>query len=133
MYRSKKSKLNLSSSSEDFAIYLEDPSLIDQFHKLSTIELVPGRFVKFSDLADYNLGNIFMETGLLELYDVENKTPHYPTLILLFFTNLTRASTLNNKDILKTLVKGIEIKLSPKSIGKILNIPFEGVDLDEVD
>jgi hypothetical protein len=37
------------------------------------------------------------------------------------------------KPVLVSLVKGIEIKLTPQIIGKILNVPYKGEFLDEID
>ena len=34
---------------------------------------------------------------------------------------------------LSTLVKGVEIKLTPKSLGRILHIPFHGLTLSEIE
>jgi len=132
MSRAKKTKLNPSSSSEDLTIYLRDPALLDKFHKYCSLDISPGRFVKFDDLADYNLHNLFNNTGLLDLYDVGNLSPHYPNLIFLFFTNLEYETSTTNRCYLSSLVKGIEIKLTPKIIGKILNIPSSGAHLTDI-
>ena len=34
--------------------------------------------------------------------------------------------------LLSTLVNGVDIELTPKSLGKILNIPYQGLTLNEV-
>jgi len=133
MFRAKKAKMTASSSTEDFTIYLRDPSLLENFHKFYVLNIAPGRFVKFSDLADYNLARIFSDTGLLDLYDCDNLTYYYPNLIYLFFTNLICDTSMAKKPVLVSLVTGIEIKLTPQIIGKILNVPYKGEFLDEID
>jgi hypothetical protein len=130
--RAKKTKLNPSSSTEDLTIYLRDPSLIIKFHKYCALDILPGRFVKFDDLAEFQIHKYFDNTGLLDLCDIDNLSFHYPNLIYLFYTNLSLESSTTNIDFISSLVKGIEIKLTPKDIGDILHIPSDGASLTEV-
>ena len=132
MSRSKKTKLNPSTSSEDLSIYLRDPSLIDKFNSYRTLDILPGRFVKFTDLAEYQLHTYFDNAGLLDLCSIDSLSFHYPNLIYLFYTNLELESSINNVDLLSSLVKGIEIKLTPQIIGDILQIPSSGFSLQDV-
>lgn len=45
---------------------------------------------------------------------------------------MSRIESPNNNDVISTLVKGIEIELTLKTLGQILNIPYKGVPLDKV-
>ena len=64
---------------------------------------------------------------------MDYKTVYYPSLIYLFFTNISYHNATTDIEYLKTLVKGIEIGLTSKSIGKFLQIPCKGLDLSGID
>jgi len=55
MSRSKKSKFTPSSSSSqtDFRIFLKNPTLEDDYLRISQLEILPGRFVKYEDFHEY--------------------------------------------------------------------------------
>ena len=50
----------------------------------------------------------------------------------LFYTNLTYEDNDDNVHIY-SLVKGVHIKLSPKSLRRILSIPYHGLSLNDID
>jgi len=45
--------------------------------------------VKFSDFLEYDIALYLQQAGLCDLFSIESKQVYYPTLIYLFFTNLT--------------------------------------------
>jgi len=53
-------------------------------------------------------------------------------LIHLFYTNLTFEDNDDNVHIYSP-VKGVHIKLSPKSLGRILFIPYHDLSLNDID
>ena len=53
-------------------------------------------------------------------------------MIHLFYTNLSYEDNDDNVQ-LSTLIKGVDIKLAPKSLGRILNISYHGLNLSEID
>ena len=79
----------------------------------------------------YDIVSYLQNCGLFHMFSTEFKQGYYPFLIYLFYTNLTYED--NEDDVhIYSLVKGINIKLSPKSIGRILSIPFHGLLLDDI-
>ena len=105
-------------------IYLRDPETLPDFVKLSKLEISPGSFVNFSDFCSYNLASCFEQAGLYDLFSVENKIFYCPSLATMFYANLTLTTNARtNSSMISTLVKGKEIKLSPKAIGKC-NLQF---------
>jgi hypothetical protein len=133
MSRSKKTKPNPSTSPEDLSIYLRESSLIPRFNKFRALDIFPGRFVQFDDFGEFQLEHLFQRVGLLDLCSVDTIVPYYPNLICLFYTNTTVEALLVGGDkVLSSLVKGIEVKLTPAIIGDILDIPCTGIQLHEV-
>jgi len=57
---------------------------------------------------------------------------YYPFLLHLFYTNLTYE---DNDDTVQlcSLVKGVHIKLTPKSLGRILSIPYHDLSLSDIE
>ena len=55
--KSKKSKFTPSSSSsqKDFRVFLKNPTLEDDYLRISQLEILPGRFVKYEDFNDYDI------------------------------------------------------------------------------
>ena len=45
--------------------------------------------MKFSDFLEYDIALYLQQAGLCDLFSIESKQVYYPTLIYLFFTNLT--------------------------------------------
>ena len=50
----------------------------------------------------------------------------------LFYTNLNFEDNDDNVQ-LSTLVKGVDIKLTPKSLGRIFHIPYHGLTLSKIE
>ena len=65
-------------------------------------------------------------TGLYELFSTKFKQGFYPSLIYLFFTNLTYKDD-DNSELFSTIVKETEIELSSRSLGKIFHISYRGL------
>ncbi|WP_206516582.1 hypothetical protein, partial [Mesorhizobium sp. Primo-A] len=72
-----------------------------------------------------NSFSAFQFPELLKAQHVEEfigyKGPVYPDLVRVFYCNLTQ-----DGNVLVSRVKGKTIRLNTKTIGEILNIPFEG-------
>jgi len=66
------------------------------------------------------------------MFSFESKHGYYPSLIYLFYTNLSYEDN-NDNVLLIILVKGIEIKLTSKSLSHILNILYHGLTLSEIE
>jgi len=66
------------------------------------------------------------------MFSSESKQGYYPSLIYLFYTNLSYEDNDDNVQ-LTTLVKGNEIKLTPKSLGRIINISYHSLNLSEIE
>ena len=133
MSKSKKTKFTPSSSTSqvDFKKFLKNPGLEADYIRLSSLDIIPGRFVKYEDFSQYDIMSYLRNCGLFNMFSTDFKQAYYPFLIYLFYTNLTFED--NEDDVhIYSLVKGINLKLSPKSIGRILSIPFHGLLLDEI-
>jgi len=65
------------------------------------------------------------------MFSYESKQGYYPFLIHLFYTILNFEDNDDNFQ-LSTLVKGVNIKLTPISLDRILNIPYHGLNLSEI-
>jgi len=68
MSKSKKFKLNPSSSTKNFEVYLWNPLLATDYPRLSSLENVLERFTSFSNFANYNLSSYFEQCGLFKLF-----------------------------------------------------------------
>jgi len=66
------------------------------------------------------------------MFSTDSRQGYYPLLIHLFYTNLTYEDNDDNVHIY-SLVKGVHIKLSPKSLGRILLISYHGLSLNDID
>ena len=120
MSRSKKIKLkpSYSSSQTDFRAFLKNPALEDDFLRISSLEILPGRFVIYEDFNDYDIVSYLQNCGLYHMFSTDSGQDYYPFLIHLFYTNLTYED--NEDDVhIYSMVKGVNIKLSPKSLGRI--------------
>ena len=91
MSRSKKTKFTPSSSSSqvDFRAFLKNPALEDDFLRISSLEILPGRFVKYEDFNDYDIVSYLQNCGLYHMFSTDSRQGYYPFLIHLFYTNLT--------------------------------------------
>jgi len=85
---------------------------------LSQLEIIPRCFVNYSDFTEYDISSYLLQTGLHDMFSFESRQGYYPSLIYLFYTNLNYEDNDDNI-ILSTLVKGIEIKMTPRSLGRI--------------
>jgi len=91
MSRSKKIKFTPSSSSShsDFRAFLKNPALEDDFLRISSLEILPGRFVIYEDFNDYDIVSYLQNCGLYHIFCTNSRQGYYPFLIHLFYTNLT--------------------------------------------
>ena len=80
--------------------------------------------MNFNDFIEYDISSYLQNTGLYDLFLIDQKQGYYPSLTYLFFTNLIYKDD-DNSVLLSTLVNGIDIELTPKSLGKILNIRYQ--------
>ena len=65
------------------------------------------------------------------MFSSDSRQGYYPFLIHLFYTNLTYED--NEDDVhIYSMVKGINIKLSPKSIGRIFLISYHGLSINDI-
>ena len=91
MFRSKKTNFTPSSSSSqaDFRAFLKNPALEDDFLRISSLEIFPGRFVKYEDFNEYDIVSYLQNCGLYHMFSTDSRQGYYPFLIHLFYTNLT--------------------------------------------
>ena len=118
MLRSKKTKFIPSSSSAqtDFRFFLKNPTLNDDSLRLSQLEILPGRFVNYEDFHEYDIELFLQKPRLHTMFFTESRQGYYLFLLHLVYTNFTYE---DNDDIvqLSSLVKGVHVKLTPKSLG----------------
>jgi len=107
MSRVKKAKFTASSST-DFKAFLKNPGLEPDYQRISQLEIIPSRFVNFNDFMKYDITSYLQNTGLYELFSIEDKQGYHLSLIYLFFTNLTYEDDDNSVK-LSTLVNGVDI------------------------
>jgi len=94
----------------------------------------PWNFVNFPDFITYDHASYFEHGGLFDLLSMDYKIAYYPSLIRLFFTNMTHHhNTKTDFQSLKTLVKDTNIELTSKSIDKILQIPYKGLKISYIE
>jgi len=133
MSRSKKIKFTPSSSSSqtDFRAFMKNPALEDDFLRISSLEILPGRFVKYEDFNDYDIVSYLQNCGLYHMFSTDSRQGYYPFLIHLFYTNLTYED--NEDDVhIYSMVKGVNIKLSPKSLDRIFSIPYHDLSINDI-
>jgi len=73
MSRSKKIKFIPSSSSSqaDFRAFLKNPALEDDFLRISSLEILLSRFVKFEDFNDYDIVSYLQNCGLCHMFPID--------------------------------------------------------------
>ena len=73
MSRSKKTKFTPGSSSStiDFRKFLKNPDLEADYLRLSTLDIIPGRYIKYDDFYDYDIMSFLRNCGLY------NVTPRF--------------------------------------------------------
>ena len=74
MSRSKKAKFSASTSASqtDFRVFLKNSTLED-YLRLSQLEILPGRFVNYDDFVKYNISSYLCHTGLHAMFSFESK------------------------------------------------------------
>ena len=85
----------------------------------------PGRSVNFSQLQHFGFEELFGQMGWLPVVTISE--PVFPTLVRAFYS---RATYGLGGPVLST-VRGVEIRLSPESICRILDIPSVGLRVYE--
>ena len=75
MSRAKKLKFlaSTSSSQTNFRVFLKNPTLEDDYVRLSQLEILPGRFVKYDDFTEYNISSYLHQTGLHTMFSIDYK------------------------------------------------------------
>nr|CAN62461.1 hypothetical protein VITISV_035912 [Vitis vinifera] len=106
----------LFSSNEDYQCYKQ---------KFAQRKVVPGRSVNFSQLQHFGFEGLFGRMGWLPIVTISE--PVFPTLVRAFYS---RATYGLGGPVLST-VRGVEIRLSPESICRILDIPSVGLRVYE--
>ena len=56
---------------------------------MTSLEILPGRFVKYEDFNDYDIVSYLQNCGLYHMFSTDSRQGYYPFLIHLFYTNLT--------------------------------------------
>ena len=89
--------------------------------KFAQRKVVPGRSINFSQLQHFRFEGLFNRMGWLPVVTISE--PIFPTLVWVFYSRVTYGL---GGPVLST-VRGVEIKLSPKSICRILDILSVGL------
>ena len=108
--------MTLFSSIEDYQRYKQ---------KFAQRKVVPGRSVNFSQLQHLGFEGLFRRMGRLPVVMISELI--FPNLVRAFYSQATYGL---GGPVLST-VRGVEIKLSPKSICRILDIPSVGLRVYE--
>ena len=106
----------LFSSNEDYQRYKE---------KFAQRKVIPGRSVNFSQLQHFGFEGLFGRMGWLPVVTISE--PIFPTLVRAFYSR----ATYEVRGPVLSLVRGVEIRLSPESICRILDIPSVGLRVYE--
>ena len=106
----------LFSSNEDYQRYKQ---------KFAQRKVIPGRSVNFSQLQHFDFERLFGRMGWLPVVTISE--PVFPTLVRAFYS---RATYGLGGPVLSTM-RGFEIRLSPESICRILDIPSIGLRVYE--
>ena len=106
----------LLSSNKDYQRYKQ---------KFAQRKVVPGRSVNFSQLQHFGFEGLFGRMGWLPVVTISE--PVFPTLVRAFYS---RATYGVGGPVLST-VRDVEIRLSPESICRILDIPSVGLHVYE--
>ena len=65
------------------------------------------------------------------MFSTDSRQGYYHFLIHLFYTNLTYED--NEDDVhIYSMVKGVNIKLSPKSLGRIFSVPYYSLSFNDI-
>ena len=93
--------------------------------KFSHRKVVPGRNINFSQLQHFDFEGLFARMGWLPLVTISE--PIFPTLVRAFYSRVTYG---HGGPIVST-VRGVQIKLDPESICRILDIAPVGLRVYE--
>ena len=93
--------------------------------KFAQRKVVPGRSVNFSQLQHFGFEELFSWMGWLPVVTISK--PIFLTLVWAFYSRVTYGL---GGPVLST-VRGVEIRLSPESICRILDIPLIGLRVYE--
>jgi len=129
--KTKFSASSFSSKFTDFRAFLKIPILEADYLHIAQLEIIPDHFANFTDFIEYDISSYLQQTGLYELFFINSKQGYYSSLIYLFFTNLIYED--DDFAMLSTLFNGIDIDLTPKSLGNILNILSQCLALNEIE
>ena len=101
-----------------------------EYYDYLRLNMAYERFVKFSDFGDFNLEEIFEKCGLDKFLSISHKYDEiYPEILAMFYANMKR----EEKKIIKTTIHRVQVTISLKEIGEILEIPSNGIRLEEVE
>ena len=93
--------------------------------KYAQRKVVPGRSINFSQLKYFGFEAIFGRMRWLPVVTISE--PIFPTLIRTFYSRVTYGV----RGPITSIVRGVEITLSPESICRILDIPSVGLRVYE--
>ena len=89
--------------------------------KFAQRKVVPGKSINFSQLQYFGFEGLFSRMGWLPVVTIFE--PIFPTLVWAFYSRVTYGL---EGSVIST-VRGVKIRLSPKSICRILDIPSVGL------
>jgi len=127
----KRPRTSSSNPDTSYLEYLRSPNLSKAFTQFSSKDVHQERFVNFNDFPNYDISNLFNQTGLRFIFSLDNKVACYPFLVMLFYTNLQATSPPPTRYI-ETIVKNITIKLTPTQLGTLLRVPTTGATLQSI-
>ena len=52
---------------------MKNPILEDDYLRLSQLEILPGRFVNYSNFAEYDISSYLLQTDLHDMFSFESK------------------------------------------------------------
>nr|CAN79914.1 hypothetical protein VITISV_027399 [Vitis vinifera] len=93
--------------------------------KFAHRKVIPGKSINFSQFQHFGFKGLFSRMGWLPIVTIFE--PIFPTLVRAFYSRVTYGL---EGPVLST-VRGVEIKLSPESICRILDIPSVGLRVYE--
>ena len=104
--------MTLFSSNEDYQRYKQ---------KFAKRKVVPGRTVNFSQLQHFGFEGLFRRMGWLPVVTISE--PVFLALVRAFYSR----ATYGLRGLVLSTMRGVEIRLNPKSICRILDIPSIGL------
>ena len=102
-----------------------------EFYDYCQLNLAPERYVQFSDFGDYNLEEIFEKCGLNKFLGTRLKNDEvFHEIIAMFYANLQREG---NKNKIVTNIHRVQVIITLRELGEILELPYSGMRLEEVE